>query len=161
MTNAHLAVYLTDHRAGSVAAVELLEHLEASHAGTPIAPFAAALRSEIEADIRDLEGLMSRVGTSSSLIKNAGAWITAKVAELKLQIDDPSGGPLRLLESLESVAIGIEGKRALWIGLSTAVDLLPALAGMDYGDLIRRAEAQRSAVEEQRLAAVKAVVQSS
>jgi hypothetical protein len=34
MANEHLAAYLNDHLAGSVAAVELLEDLEKAHAGT-------------------------------------------------------------------------------------------------------------------------------
>ena len=48
------------HRAGSVAAVELLIHLEEAHAGTPITTFASALRAEIEGEIQELEGLISR-----------------------------------------------------------------------------------------------------
>lgn len=62
MSEAHLGVYLHDHRAGAVAAVELLDHLEQVHAATPIAAFAAALRTEIEADVRELEGVMSLAG---------------------------------------------------------------------------------------------------
>lgn len=35
MKHANLAIYLNDHLAGSVAALEILTHLEASYAATP------------------------------------------------------------------------------------------------------------------------------
>jgi hypothetical protein len=37
-------IYLNDHLAGSVTALELLEHLEKTHAGTTMERFAAELR---------------------------------------------------------------------------------------------------------------------
>jgi hypothetical protein len=159
MSESHLGVYLHDHRAGAVAAVELLHHLEQGHAGTPIAPFAASLRTEIEADVRELEGVMRLAGVSPSVARNAAAWVTAKIAELKVRIDDPTDGALRLLESLETVALGIDGKRALWMALAAVADQLPALSGVDYARLTRRAEAQRASVETQRVAAARAAFQ--
>jgi hypothetical protein len=158
MSEAHLAVYLHDHRAGAVAAVELLTHLERVHAGTPIAPFAAALRTEIEADVRELEGLMSLAGISPSVARNAAAWITAKFAELKVRIDDPTDGALRLLESLDTLALGIDGKRALWMALAAVTDQIAALSGVDYARLTRRAETQRGVVEVQRVSAARAAL---
>lgn len=158
MSEAHLSVYLHDHRAGAAAAVELLNHLEKVHAGTPIAPFAAALRTEIEADVRELERVMSLAGISPSLTRNAAAWLTAKIAELKVRIDDPTDGALRLLESLEALALGIDGKRALWMVLAAVTDQMPAWSGVDYARLTRRAETQRAAVELQRVSAARAAL---
>ena len=155
MSETHLAVYLHDHRAGAEAAIELLNHLEHAHADTPIAGFASTLRAEITADIRELEGLMGRVEIHPSVVRNAGAWLTAKVAELKLVLDDPGDGALRLLESLETLSLGIEGKRGLWIALAAVADHTPALSGMDYTRLTQRAEAQRASVEVQRLSVAK------
>ena len=39
MTSEQLGTYLNDHLAGSVVAVDLLEHLEKAHAGTPLQKF--------------------------------------------------------------------------------------------------------------------------
>jgi hypothetical protein len=161
MSEAHLAVYLHDHRAGAAAAIELLDHLEQAHADTPIGPFAAALRSEVAADIRELEELMGRAGIGPSLARNAGAWLTTKLAELKLRIDDPADGALRLLESLETLALGIDGKRALWNALAAASHQAPALRGVDYVRLAQRAEVQRGLVEVQRLSAAQAALQQA
>ena len=53
MPDQHIATYLRDHLAGSVVAVELLEHLEGAHAGTDLAAFFARLRGDITADQDD------------------------------------------------------------------------------------------------------------
>jgi hypothetical protein len=50
VTNEHLATYLNDHLAGSVAALEVLEKLQAAYEGTELEQFCAELRNDIEAD---------------------------------------------------------------------------------------------------------------
>jgi len=101
---------------------------------------------------------MNRAGVGPSRTREAAAWLTEKVADLKMRIDDSGDGALRLLESLEALAIGIDGKHALWIALAAAAEHVPALTGVDYERLIKRAEAQRRTVEVQRLSAVQAAL---
>lgn len=153
MADEHIATYLNDHLAGSVVALELLEHLEAAHAGTPLEAFLAELRADIEADRQELEALMSRLDVAESRTRKASAWVAEKMTELKLRLDDPAGGALRLLESLEAVAIGIEGKRSLWRSLAAAAAGVPALQLADYARLEQRADEQRRRVETKRLEA--------
>ena len=71
-------------------------------------------------------------------------------------MDDPADGPLRLLETLEAVSVGIEGKRLLWRALASAAEQAPSLRGIDYGCLEERAVEQRHRVEAVRLDAAKA-----
>jgi hypothetical protein len=47
MADQHIAAYLNDHLAGSVTAIELLEHLEKTFTGTATGRFAAELRADI------------------------------------------------------------------------------------------------------------------
>jgi len=155
MAEKHIATYLNDHLAGSTAALELLEHLEASHAGTEVARFAAELRAEVAADRGELERLMERLEVSESRTRKATAWLAEKGSELKLRWDDLTGGALRLLEALDALSIGIEGKRLLWRALSAAAEDAPALQGVDYEGLTRRAEEQRGRVETVRLDAAR------
>jgi hypothetical protein len=155
MANKHIAIYLNDHLAGSVVAVELLEHLEATHKGMPMEKFAAQLRTDIEADRQELKALMDRLGVAESHTRKASAWLAEKVTELKLVVDDPADGDLRLFESLEALSLGIEGKRALWLALSSAAEVALDLRVADYGRLARRAEEQRSRVEAVRLEVAK------
>jgi hypothetical protein len=154
----YLATYLNDHLAGAVAALEMLEELEKQYAGTPVGRFATGLRVDVEADRGELEGLLRRLGVSESGPRKATAWLAERAARLKLRLDDPGHGPLRLLESVEAVALGIDGKRALWASLATAAERVPALRGMDYGRLTERAEEQRRLAETARLDAARAAL---
>ena len=104
MPNANIGVYLNDHLAGSVVALELMDHLKKSHAGTAIKDFLVNLRADVLADRAELEALMGRLKISPNARRKAMAWTTEKLAEIKLRLDDPAGGPLYLLEALEAIA---------------------------------------------------------
>jgi hypothetical protein len=97
---------------------------------------------------------MNSTGSAQSTVRRAAAWTAEKIAEFKLRMDDPStAGSFRRLELIEALAIGIDGKQALWTALEGTPDSTPALGSMDYGRLIARAQTQRHIVEGQRLAA--------
>ncbi len=151
MANDHIAIYLNDHLAGSVVAVELMEDLEAAYAEKPIAAFIAGLRAEVEADVEELKRIMSSLEISESRTRKASAWLTEKLTELKLRLDDPAHGDLRLFESLEALSLGIAGKKSLWLALSAAAEITPALRIADYDRLKQRAVDQRHRVEGRRL----------
>ena len=155
MADEHLATYLNDHLAGAVAAVELLEHLEAAQRGTAAERALSELRADVAADRQALETLMERLHVKPSRPRRAVAWLSERVTEFKLRLDDPAGGALRLLESLEAVAVGIHGKLALWRALAAAAHDAPRLRGVDYERLAQRAEDQRGRVETLRLEAAR------
>jgi hypothetical protein len=158
MPDEHIATYLNDHLAGSEAALELLEHLEAAHTGTDLGRFAAELRADVAADRQELETLMGRLHVAESRTRKVTAWLAEKATQLKLRMDDPSGGEFRLLESLEALSLGIEGKGGLWRALAAAAEDAPALQIADYARLERRAEEQRGRVEVERLKAAKRAI---
>jgi len=158
MPGPHIGTYLNDHAAGAAGAVELLEHLERARAGTPLAAFSAGLRADILADRGVLEDLMKRLGVTTSAPRKAAAWVAEKATELKLRADDPSAGPFRVLEVLDGLSVGIEGKRLLWLALAAVAETVPELRGPDYPHLERRAEEQRRHVETVRLEAARAAL---
>jgi hypothetical protein len=155
MANGSLATYLNDHLAGSVVAVELLDHLEADSAATAQASTLAGVHADIEADRQELEAFMARLGIAVSAPRKATGWLVEKLSEIKLHLDDAGDGALRRLEALETIALGIAGKAALWDALAAAAEVAPELNGLDYTRLGRRAEAQRAVVETLRLHAAK------
>src|SRR5436305_192254 len=155
MADEHVAIYLNDHLAGSEVALELLEFIKAEQSGTSMESFIAELSADITADRQELEVLMVRLNVSQSRTRKATAWIGEKITELKLHLDDPTGGPLRLLEALEALALGIHGKWSLWQALAAAAEDTPALQLGDYERLAKRAEEQRNKVEAARLATAK------
>ena len=161
---AYLTVYLNDHRAGATVALELMTHLEkdAANYGS-VAPeeslraFFTKLRADIEADSQELEAIMERLGVTESRPRQAAAWFSEKMARLKLKMDDHGDGALRLLESLDVLASGIEGKRALWTALAAASEgTPPVLPATDWTRLIARAVEQHDRVEALRLQAARA-----
>jgi hypothetical protein len=144
--------------AGSEVALELLEQLQAAHAGTDVEQFVINLRTDIVADRQELESLMARLQITQSPPRKATAWLAEKVTEIKLRVDDPAGGALRLLEGLEAVQVGIEGKRALWRALAAAARYAPELRVLDYEHLTERAVEQHRRVETKRLEAATATL---
>ncbi len=147
----HLGTYLNDHIAGSVVAIDMLKHLESSHPEAEWQEFFRQLRTDIESDRRELELLMRELGIDQSKLRKGVAWVSERFTEVKLQLDDPADGNLRLFESLEALSLGIEGKRGLWLALAETTEKLPKLLKLDYGRLIFRATEQRQRVEDRRL----------
>ena len=70
-----LAVYLNDHLAASVGALELLDHLIASIESEELGAFLTRLRAEIAEDQAVLTDLLKHVGEKESAIRKAGAWM--------------------------------------------------------------------------------------
>jgi hypothetical protein len=59
------------------------------------------------------------------------------------------------LEALDALALGIEGKRALWTALAAGAPAVPRLQGVDLNLLQQRAQQQRERVEVWRLEAAR------
>jgi hypothetical protein len=149
----HRATYLNDHLAGSVVAIEMLEALEERATSQEQHNAISRLRADIVADQEQLRSLMRRLDVSESATRKAAAWLGEKVSRVKLILDDHADGALRQLEAWETIALGIDGKRALWAALD-AVSLSDGdLAGMDYRHLMERAVEQRARAESLRIEA--------
>ena len=144
-----LPTYLNDHLAGSMAALEMIDHIMAANEGTSLHAYLVALKSEIGADQETLKQIISAVGSKESATRQALAWTMEKVTRLKLGISEPHG--YGLLQSLEALLLGITGKRALWEVLSALQSTTDALEGFNLTGLIERAHAQAESVNDRRL----------
>jgi hypothetical protein len=157
MTSSSLITYLNDHLAGSVVALQLLEHLLEQQ------PLAAenelrAICAEIEEDQKVLQGILKSVGGKESPVRKAAAWLTEQVGQAKLRLDDSGSGDLRVLEALEALGLGIQGKASLWRALATVKDIRPELQQVDLRQLERRAQDQFERVDALRLRAARAAL---
>ena len=155
MADQQMQTYLNHHIAGTVAALEALEHLGTLQRGTPLERTFVELQAEVAADRRMLEELMTRLKITESGAGKATAWLGEKMARLRLQLDERKSRALHLLEALEALSLGLEGKRLLWISLAAAALENPALAGLDYQLMVGRAEEQRRRVEKLRVDAAR------
>jgi hypothetical protein len=151
-----LATYLQDHMAGAMMGVEILEALRDQHAGEPLGLFAGEMLVEVEADRDVLQRILDRVG-GSNVVKEAAAWVGEKISRLKLSRQ--AGGELGTFEALETLALGILGKRSLWTALKTVKDT--RIDTPDLEQLAVRAQSQYERVEARRLLAARAALTSA
>ena len=147
-----LASYLNDHLAGSVGALELLEHWADLHAGKRLGDFFRDIEAEIQADQEKLRDAMRCLGIEESNLRKAGAWVAEKAGRARLIIAGNEPGRLGLVLTLEGIIMGVTGKRLMWRSLSAAN--LSQLGGYDFEELQRRAQQQIERVEAERMRAV-------
>jgi hypothetical protein len=150
-----LTTYLQDHLAGALHAIELLKAMREHFTGEPLGVFAAEVLAEVDADREVLARLTERAGGTAGGMKEWGAWLAEKVSRLKLKHGSADG--LGTFEALEFLVIGIHGKRALWRVMALAASFDSRLRGIDFAELIARAENQHQKVEERRLACAQSV----
>jgi hypothetical protein len=143
--------YLNDHLAGSVGAVELINHWIEVCEGKQLGEFFTAIKNEISGDQQILRDLMRALGAEESSVRRAGAWAAEKLSRAKFAIAGDEIGGLGLLLALETLVIGITGKKLLWRALAAAD--LPQLQEIDFAKLTRRAEEQIDLVEAERIRA--------
>ena len=151
MSNENLDIYLNDHLAGSVGALELLDRFIENNKDKSIGNFLADLRKEIEADQEKLQGLIERLGLEESPVRKAGAWIIEKLSRAKIKSGDSGHDEMGLFLALESLVLGITGKRSLWKALASASEEVPELRWLDYGVLEKRANEQYELVDQKRI----------
>jgi hypothetical protein len=147
-----LESYLNDHLAGSVSALELLDHYSQMYKGKPLGLFFSEMYAEIRADQTTLRDVMHSLGIKESNLRKAGAWVAEKAGQTRLMIagDEPRG--LGLVLTLEGLIMGVTGKRMVWRTLAAAK--LPEMNRYDFEQLEHRAEQQIEGIEVERIRTV-------
>ena len=161
MSKQDLTIYLNDHLAGSVGALELVDHLIETYRGKPLEQFFKDLRDEIDADQSTLEKLIETLGAKESAMRKAGAWVAERLSRAKIRLSDSQEGQMGLLHALEGLVLGITGKRGLWDALAAAAETMPELRELDYARLENRAIEQRDRIEAKRLEVARQVFSSN
>lgn len=119
------------------------------------------IKEEIESDRETLLEMLMSIDAKGSPARNAVAWVAEKAGRLKLLLAGANVGGLGRFEGLEMLAIGIEGKRALWTALLSIESSQLKTKAVDLVALVERAEDQRRRIETLRLAAAKAAFEPS
>ena len=148
-----LAIYLNDQLALGVAGRELARRAQRENAETQLGTFLQRLTHEVSEDVDTLERIMERLELPLSSVKRPLALVAERVARLK-----PNGrlrgySPLSRILDLESLALGIEGKRVLWSNLRDLPGVSDRLDDVDFEGLIDRARRQREELEPYRVEA--------
>jgi len=153
-----LDVYLNDHLAGSTMGLDLARRLASQGEGTPLGEVMGAIASEIERDRETLERLMARLDVTQNPVKQGLTWMAEKASGLKFSGATTGDRALGTMLALETLSLGVEGKRCLWESLSVLPDPDPAIQELDLPGLMSRAVSQRAAIDRKRLALVPAAL---
>jgi hypothetical protein len=152
----NLVTYLHDHLAGSHFAVELLKSLQ-NQFPNELGLFVQETLTEVRQDQATLLSIVDRIGEGKFDFYQFAGWLSEKVSRLKLHEDGSAMG-IGTLEALEALALGIQGKLALWRSLNAIESTDARLSGYGFPVLIEKAEAQFRRVEEERIAVVRRVL---
>ena len=131
----HLSIYLNDHLAGATAGANLARRA------------AGDIAADIEDDRAALVDVMERLSVGQDRVKLALAWATEQAVRVKFSGALLGHAPLRRLEEIEALALGVEGKLALWQALRHTHGDDARLEGIDLDELIARARSQRRRLE--------------
>jgi len=146
----YLATYLDDHLAGSAAAIDLIERWRTRLVGDLITTLLEEVEAELRSDQQTLIDLRGRLEGSPGVTRPITGWLAEKLSRLKLAFVSEAAERFALFESLELLATGLQGKRAMWAALQLTARQ-PRLQGLDYGVLILRAQTQYTRVDEARM----------
>jgi hypothetical protein len=140
-----LRIYLQDHLAGSTAGLELARRTRGANEGTEYGTPLAKIADEIEADRRQLEGIIDDLGFGGDRLKNAAAWGLEKAGRLKLNGQLTGYSPLSRLVEIEGLLALVRGARSMWLALARLDDR--RLRGLDLLERAERAERHMAELE--------------
>jgi hypothetical protein len=142
-----LDIYLNDQFALGVAWRELARRAARNNRGTDLGAALERVATGITEDVDTFRGVMRQLHVRPDPVKPALTWVAERIGRIK-----PNGrlrgySPLSRFEELEFLAMGIEGKKQLWTTLRDLAGLAARLPDVDFDELIRRAERQRTELE--------------
>jgi hypothetical protein len=94
-----------------------------------------------------------RPWNKESSVRPAGAWIAEKFSRARFAVAGNELGGLGLVLALETMVIGIMGKKLLWRAL--AASDLPSKSNINFAEMEQRAEEQIARVELERMRAAR------
>jgi hypothetical protein len=145
--------YLNDHLAGSVSALEVIDHWVEVCKGERLGSFFVEIEKQIKADQETLRDVMRTLRVEESKVRKLGAWAAEKVGRARLIVAGDEPGGLGLVLTLEGLIMGVTGKKMIWRALAAAK--LPRLDSYDFEHLQRRAEQQIERIEAERISAAR------
>jgi hypothetical protein len=142
-----LATYLREHLSGADLAMQIVERLRRTDAGTDEHDLFETLYREFEQDRDVVTSLLTTLGASSQSPKRLASQASGSVLKL---LAGGSRGQLALFRTLEALAIGVQGKRCMWRALQSLRPSLAVPGGRTLPELEAAAVRQWDAIEERR-----------
>jgi hypothetical protein len=152
MTTNALEGYLNDHLGGAMLGSDLAEQIRDQNEDNALGEVMKRLATEIEEDRETLLELMDALDVSRNPVKQVMGWVAEKASRIKFSgatSGEPAFGTFMALETLR---LGVAGKRSMWIALREVSGGYPELRNLDLDGLIERASSQETELERLRLA---------
>jgi len=146
-----LRIYVNDHLGAAAAGGARARRTLRNNRDGELGRFLSGLVREIEEDRTSLERVLRTIGAPRNPVKEGVAKLAERVARLKLNGRVRGYSDLSRLLELEGLLVGVDAKRALWCSLQQTGRAL----SVDLDELVARAERQRDALEEHRVAAAR------
>ncbi|AWH94214.1 DUF892 family protein [Dietzia psychralcaliphila] len=144
-----LHTYMQDHHAGAAAGVDLFRRVAKEHDDPEIRAVLSRIGDETEEDLRNLEELMTLVGTAPSALKDLPARAAEKLGQLKPNQRFAQRSPLSNLLEVEALTIAVRGKE---LGFRALLDIDdPRLPRPTLEALVERALEHGGQLEKLRL----------
>lgn len=153
MADKPMDVYLNDHLGGAMLGSDLAEQIRERGEGTPLGAVMTTLAADIEADRETLLDLMERLDVSKNPVKQVGGWMAEKASRVKFSGAGSGERDHGTFMALESLRLGVAGKKCLWLALREVRGEYAELASVDFDRLIERASSQEGILEEERMKA--------
>lgn len=147
----NLGIYLNDHLAGATAGTELADRLTGETRNRIGGKVMARLASEIAEDRSTLLDVMASLDVPVRQYKTWLGWLGEKTARLKLNGHLLTRSPLSLVIGLETMRLGVEGKKAAWRTLHTRAATDSRLDEDQLNSLMDRAQRQSDQLERLRI----------
>lgn len=112
-----LGIYMNDQLALGTLWRELARRSQRSNSGTELGDALARVSSGIAEDVETFQQMMRRLGIPMNPIKMGLAVGAERMGRLKLNGGGRTYSPLSRFEELDILAMGIEGKKLLWVTL--------------------------------------------
>ena len=106
-----LATYLRDHLAGADTAIQVVEGLRDAYPGGPEGALFESLYDQFREDRGVVEGILAELGDTSRSTRRLAGRATGNALRV---VAGGTPGNLSLFRTLETLAIGVQGKRCLW-----------------------------------------------
>ena len=161
MAEKAMDVYLNDHLGGATLGSDLAAQIRDQSEGTPLGQVMTRIAAEIEEDRETLLELMDRLDTPRNPVKQVTGWMAEKASRIKFSGATSGERDHGLFMALESLRLGVAGKKGLWLVLREVRDDYEPLQSIDLPGLIERASNQGQTLEAERMAAgVRALAKS-
>jgi len=150
-----LEPYLNHHLTGSAGALVLLDEIISRQELPEEIRYFQMLRDEVKGEQNFLRGLVESAHLKVSNILEYADAVTVRGSRTGLVMQGISNDDLGLLDALELLTLGFQGKRLLWKALEAAAPSIAAWRNVDFKALERAAARQRDGVEMRRMAFVR------